>query len=276
MLDDPRYAHVDGNADRRKRADGERKANSAALAWERECPGGRLVTDETGQVYSGWNVHQYGDGRGWLWDCTLVGPRVPVGPFHAVRHFDMLALDAVTHVLNGDGRGDSPASSWLIHLADRQIPLRPAGWNERPDLARDQRQVLRMQWSELLGEPQPHWIPAFRSGTNQRNADAAWWAARLSNVFWLSGLAVRHELEAADRDRPRSSSGQPDQPARPPRGRGAPVQFDAENDRRLLAQWNEAKSKGTSAIDFETERGLEPGTLERTAARERSRRPKAK
>ena len=87
----------------------------------------------------------------------------------------MLAADGARLVLSGNGQGDSPRSGWLIHLADRDVPLELAhGGNS-------------------LGVPpfdhKPRWIPA-----TPLNSPPDWWAVRLRHVFLLSRDAVEQAI----------------------------------------------------------------------------------
>jgi hypothetical protein len=190
-----RFANVDPNADRLRRADGERKAIQVATDWEKWIPpNGRLVRDATGQPYRSYSVREFRDGATqWLWQFELVGPPVPHRPILAADQFEILAFHALELIPAALRRGNSPVSTWLIHLADREEPLRPSAWEKPTGFVRDQRRVLDyapdfsgiLLWGRSASQPD-------KNGGRKIHE---WWAARLDNVFWLSALAVRSSTE---------------------------------------------------------------------------------
>ncbi|HEV3260886.1 MAG TPA: hypothetical protein VG013_28800, partial [Gemmataceae bacterium] len=118
-----------------------------------------------------------------FWRCTLFGPPGRDVDNTALRLFNMLARDAARDILGGKGRGDTPRSGWLIHLADQDEPLGPGS----------QRRWLH--WPRLGGvHCSPTWVPF--CGVNP---EPCWWAARLFNVFQLSGAAIAQAIDLAAR-----------------------------------------------------------------------------
>jgi len=190
------YAKVDFNEEIRKRTLGEHAAISAAMDWEKLIPPGGRLGDENSQVYWRNHIDEHRESNlRRLWQFFLVGP--PLGSSAiAARRFEMLARDALVYVLGGTGRGNSPVSSWLIDIADREEPLRSAGWTSPAGFSRDQRRVL--DWSSLLGGTTPMWRCASQPAKGGGRALSPWWAARLPNTFWLSALSVRHALESSE------------------------------------------------------------------------------
>jgi hypothetical protein len=211
----PELAVVDFGAELRKRREGEAAARRAVEEWKTCVPGGRLVDDASGQVYrlyhveaspedaphtvrrgapdpvAPWGLSDFQEGASpTLWRCAIVGPRVSTPPNNAIRRFTPLAYEALRDVIRGPGQGINPESSWLIHLADREEPLRPPGRYDPLIQPPARRQFVR--WSEAKG-PRPHWIPAIQAG----RLASDWWAVRFENVFLYSALTVRQVIEVA-------------------------------------------------------------------------------
>lgn len=93
------------------------------------------------------------------------------------RLFATLAGEAVAEVLNGEGKGNDPLSSWLIHLAERSP------------------KKVVLDWGRLNGQP---WLPGWRPVRD----DDRWWAASLVNLFNLSAAAVGNSVRPKRTGRP--------------------------------------------------------------------------
>lgn len=173
-------------------------AQRAAFDWERWIPPGcYLRTDQHGGEIWRHAVHGH-DGTGYahVWQLHLVGTHLNVLPDPRPLRWEMLTYEAVNHILGVSGRGDTPEASWLIHLADREEPLRPRPWEPPTEFRRDQRRIVdydlfhgRPVWGRSASQPD-------KNGGRRLHP---WWAVRLTNVFWESALAVRHAIENCGR-----------------------------------------------------------------------------
>jgi hypothetical protein len=196
-----KYSSVDFNAELLKQTRGGYAAIRAAMDWEKLCPRQGRLDDDQNQIYWLYHIHDYDGHRNTeqsgAWMFALVGP--PIAQASAIdvlgRRFDMLASEAASIVLSGSGRGNSPPSSWLIHLSDREELPRPSGWTKPSGFLRDQRQVL--DFSTLFNGTTPMWKTASQPSKDGGRVVSPWWAARLRNVFWLSALACEAALESA-------------------------------------------------------------------------------
>ncbi len=116
------------------------------------------------------------------WLCTLFGPPIRDVDNPALARFYMLAADAAHLILpRSKAEGKALLSHWLIHLANRPEPIVP-----------DSRRRY-LAWRPLGGvQMPPMWVPV-----TPQNSPSDWWAARLSNVLWLSRAAVEEALDVA-------------------------------------------------------------------------------
>jgi hypothetical protein len=170
-------------------------------AWaEWQIPPGEQLDEYSGQVYRRYGILDAGTSPAHeMWELTLFGPPAYNTNGVATRQFTVLAHEATRLILRGNGKGNSPCSGWLLHLADRDVPLQPS---------------CRRKYLAWPPQGDPWWVPA-----TPENRPPDWWACRLSNVFWLSQLAVEEALEAAGA----RASGEGIEGSRSSRNVGAPL-----------------------------------------------------
>jgi hypothetical protein len=174
---------------------GPHGAQCAAYDWENWIPPGcYLKTDQHGGEIWRYAVrHWDGQRHQILWQFFLVGSHLDVRPDPRCRQWEMLTTLATRLILCGSGRGDTPASSWLIYLADRAEPLRPRPWEPPTKFRRDQRRIVTYG----LHDGRPIWGHSASQPDKQGGRRLhPWWAVRLNNVFWESAMAVRSFIES--------------------------------------------------------------------------------
>lgn len=133
-------------------------------------PVNRYSVGLAGAVEVGWKERQY------LWECQLYGPRDFEAMETARLRFEYLAEKAASLIPGVAGKGFCPESSFLIHLADRDVPLH-----------RDARRMAL-----TVGRSgNPAWRPV------EQCDSPGWWAVGFPNVFQRARDAVRQFIDSA-------------------------------------------------------------------------------